>query len=414
MRREKVPAARAANHGRCTGGKGLVLGGMGVLLLLVLAIACYAAAAAVRNAAHCTLPRAVAVRAAGGLGLNGADDFAQLQGRVENLTLAGETTTTVLCTAGGAAVQADAVCTTGPWADMMPSRIKRGTWYEESAVPEANRSVVVDESLALALFFTDDVVGKSLELGGQTYTICGVTKADGALRRLSGSGRPQLWLPLLGWPNAAGDAPAITVLLAAQAAGKNSVFLSDATTVSSQLMQAAPTPLHADSATSYTHSLRLLDTILAGIRFFWAALAALLLLIFAIGQAGTLLRRRAAMGAVQAGENRRWWLRRGIAAAAALALAVLLLVVGSFTPFIPPSTLPADQLFDFGHYARVITQNIQANNQYAGLDVLWNVSQNAIAWCAAVGAAAVAAFALALGAAAAWALALNKRRHTQQ
>lgn len=56
---------------------------------------------------------------------------------------------------------------------------------------EANRSVVVSEGLALALFFTDDVVGKSLEVAKQAYTICGVAKADVRLLQLSGSGRPQ-------------------------------------------------------------------------------------------------------------------------------------------------------------------------------------------------------------------------------
>lgn len=138
----------------------------------------------------------------------------------------------------------------------------------------------------------------------------------------------------------------------------------------------------------------------------WAAMAALVLGILALWQVMGLLKRRAAVAATPAAPHRRWWLCRSIAAVAALALAVVLLVLAGFTPFIPPDALPADNLFDFGHYAGVIARNIQAHNQYAGLDMLWNISQNAIGGCAAAGAAAVAAFAVGLGAGSAWGVAL--------
>jgi hypothetical protein len=71
-------------------------------------------------------------------------------------------------------------------------RLIHGTWFENSDEPAA----VIDASLAVSLFFTENAVGKPITVGGTTLTVVGVYKSDESLlQKVSAENRTPVFLP---------------------------------------------------------------------------------------------------------------------------------------------------------------------------------------------------------------------------
>lgn len=87
--------------------------------------------------------------------------------------------------------------TQGDAADILGIRMLYGTFLRvQSLAPEENHVIVIDAALAQAFFFTPDCIGRTLEVGGTTYTVCGVYEAtEGFLSDLCGDGLSAAFIP---------------------------------------------------------------------------------------------------------------------------------------------------------------------------------------------------------------------------
>lgn len=71
-----------------------------------------------------------------------------------------------------------------------------GNSITEENIKNENKVAVISSSLALKLFFNNDVVGKTITLNDEVYTICGVIQdSENIINSLSSDGKQRIYIP---------------------------------------------------------------------------------------------------------------------------------------------------------------------------------------------------------------------------
>lgn len=356
--------------------------------LLALCACLWALAFSLVGAAQQSLPSGVVFRSAQGLAVD-ITGLAKAERLAGGLRLAACRVSQGTATAGAGEYAVELVHTVGSWGQVMPPALVRGSWYAHSAVPEENHHAVISHELALALFFTDDVVGRTLRVDGLQLLVTGVLPPQGALAGPCGSGLPQVYLPML-QPGAPASSLRPMYLYAANTDG--AATLQPVQQLAARLEQALQHPLSYESASQYGQALAVADTLIGAGIFLCALVAAACLLWVAARRAVRLWRDAKAANGLRDATRRHRAVALGILLAALAACG--LLWAARFHFYLPPDILPTDNIFDVGHYFEAITQQVQQNNRFAAHDAMWTLSQRALAWQAAACAAATATFGL--------------------
>lgn len=272
----------------------------------------------------------------------------------------------------------DFILTDSGYPDAVPLELLYGTFFTVSEVPEENRFLVISDRLAIRFFLTDRVVGRTLRVDGLEFQVCGVYRSGNSLwEQISSAGRETVYLPYSALPV---QEPGTQLLYVKGSDG------SFAESVTDGLETALGTSLGYQTMGNYSDSFAI-AAFFQRAAFFFCGLALIgLLAVLAVRQG-----RLAVQSAILQGD-RRAALRPGIIALCGSLLIVVALLLICFSPELPPRLLPADNIFDFGFYAKEAVTAMQTLNGSTVADFYWRFSQNMIIGSAVWGCLSVVAF----------------------
>lgn len=227
---------------------------------------------------------------------------------------------------------ANVVATSPAYAEVFPLRMVEGSFLVEPTLYYAHDSVVIGSDAAIALFMRVDVVGEPLMIGDAEYTIVGVYETDGYfVQQMSTSLHAAIYVPVQT------DEATHSVFMQADDTMFEEEALSKLTEAVNQTVKSDQVIQHAERKT-LLHAIKwLLLELLCVIVFVWLGI-------------------RFARRGIDA-LKQQWYLYAG-GSVLLLALFVMLQNVA----VVPSAFLPADNIFDLGHYAKLFYSWLQSAN----------------------------------------------------
>lgn len=243
--------------------------------------------------------------------------------------------------------------------DILPIDIIRGSFFFIEETPLQNKFIVISDLLAVKFFRSEDVVGNSLLLNGEEHTICGVYRADNSfMSELASNGLDSVYLP---YKSVSGyeTLPVHMLYLKSQTRFIDSE-LDKITAVTGK----PPLPQFVSNYKNCRELIAQTDKI----TLFFIGLFFICILLWGMVRA-----IKKAYRAHKADEKKSSLIALGVGVGCVIA-AVMIWMLVSFTPFIPVTLLPSDNIFDLGHYFKLILEGIQSKNGFPIYDFLWNYS----------------------------------------
>ena len=338
------------------------------VFLLAVMVLCFLWQGSVIRATERVLPQVVEYRAQNGLNLT-FNDISQVNRQQSELRVTGAATrvgTLVSETAPSETETVTLMMTDANFGPLAGFDLFLGSYFGVSGIAEENRVIALSDTLAVRFFGTDDVVGRTILLDGQSYLIGGIYRVDRSLvSRLSSNGLDIACLPY----TEGGGAKSSPNLLLAKSSGSIR-FLDN---VTSQITAVTGKALNPDKVSNLTDTYRMV-TQTRGVTVFLCGL----LVIATLCPPFVRRVKRAFLGFVTEGGDRGAAVRSTVIAALLVLAAVLIFLLTKHSVYLPAAVMPDDNLFDIGHYIDQIVLAYQSKNLLHFYDFYWEFSFHAM------------------------------------
>lgn len=338
------------------------------VFLLAVMVLCFLWQGMVIRATERVLPQVVEYRAQNGLNLT-FNDISEVNRQQSELRVTGAATrvgTLVSETAPNERETVTLMMTDTNFGSIAGFDVFVGSYFGVSTIAEENRIIALSDTLAVRFFGTDDVVGRTIELDGQSYLIGGVYRVDHSLvSRLSSNGLDIACLP---YTEGSGAKESPNLLLA-----KSNGSIRFLDNVTSQITAVTGKALNPDKVSNLTDTYRMV-TQARGVTIFLCGL----LVIATLCPPFARRVKRAFLGFTTEGSDRREAIRSSVIAALFAVAAVLIFLFTQHAVYLPAAVMPDDNLFDVGHYIDQIVLAYQSKNLLHFYDFYWEFSFHAM------------------------------------
>lgn len=266
----------------------------------------------------------------------------------------------------GYPVPAKLVYTNESYSQIVPLRLIYGGYFVQSPIREANRYIVISDSLSLDMFKTYDSVGHKLTVGKDEYTVCGVYKKETSLlNRISSDGIERVYLSYSNFNNY--EKTSINRFYIKN----NEGMFEESLIGTAQLPQNSP--IYYENAVNFGDMKRIVIQ-LRSVAFFALGINIIAFLAFLFTNAGKSLYSYIRKGDYDKKET----LLRTLPLVGFGAGAALIFWLVKFQLYIPTKMMPPDNIFDLSFYIENIVTAIQQQNTLNMYSFYWNYSVSLI------------------------------------
>lgn len=302
-----------------------------------------------------TLPYAIELRSERGLNLN-FDEISEFLDNATGVSVSKAMISSELSTQN---ISVNLRATDGNYAQIMPVDIIRGNYFFIEPSPLQNEFVVISDKLAVKFFRSEDVVGKSITVNGETHSICGVYRSDEAIMsRISSNGLDTVYLPYKSISEY--EKLPIHMLYVK----KQTKFIDSVVDEITQKLGKQPMP---DTMSNYNDSNTIIGQAPKITLFFVGILTIITLIWIMVPHIAKAYR-------FYKGDDKKSALIHMGIVFVCIVVALFLLKLVLFHLYLPASILPNDNILDLKHYFELIVQAINKRNGFLLYDYYWNYS----------------------------------------
>ncbi|WMJ22347.1 ABC transporter permease [Paludicola sp. MB14-C6] len=314
------------------------------------------------NQAKNTLPTAICFRSQDGMNVS-FDEIKELK----DVTAVAQRNATIATTYNDDNEKVNLWYTNENYFEVANFKCKYGSFFEAKSGVEQNRFIVISNQLALRYFKTDKVIGQSMLIDNQIYTICGVYEQKQALlNQLAQQKLSTIYMP---YQSYTGKEPLLPQLILVKS---NSQFIKSAY---DYVQNQIPSYLNYDSVTNYNDILRLIRQT---IRLSIAACGIVVLIILII----LLIRQSKKSYQLYRMDGFTREFYKAIALIGILvAVGILTIFLTQFNFFLPADWTPKENIFDLNFYKEQLKSVFQMKNTIMVYDPFLNYSYISMFTC---------------------------------
>lgn len=261
--------------------------------------------------------------------------------------------------------EAGLVMTDGLYAGFSGLDIFKGSFFSQDSCNKGRNLAVISESTAKELYSSYDIIGSEILISGIKYRICGIYRERHTLfTYLGDDGKNRIYVPLQSMDNGR-EQPLGTIYIAGETVEKDEFRIHNLEETLSQKLGIFPSDVRITDyyGTQLTLAgLQAFFVFCVGLYILWVVFVGILKVVKSISE--LIKKNRESnylMGALAA-------CKYDILKAAGIVLLEIGLAAAAFTaikftPYIPSTIIPQDNIFDFGFYAQKLKLAIQGSNQ---------------------------------------------------
>lgn len=257
------------------------------------------------------------------------------------------------------------------FARIVPLNIRYGNYFEINNIPELNNNIVISNELALKLFKTYDGVGRKVIINNKEYIVCGVYVNDKSfLSKISSNGKQRVFIPYM----CAEKYNEIPIKQLFSEKGTN-IFPES---IIDSIKQDTEKAILYDETIDFTNTERLTKQGMS-VSFFILGINIIAFLVYYLCK-----KVKYTYVTYQNNNNKKLLAVNSLICFGFFTGIIIVLLIVKFKFFIPNAMLPADNVFDFKFYYKVMLEKIQKINR-TSMDLYYtrysfNVLKSSVVW----------------------------------
>ena len=306
----------------------------------------------ISNQVKGTLPNAIALRSEHGLALSFDDDLKDTTAvHITQATLQSELTT--------AYIPVNLCITDENYYEIMPVELIRGSYFFLEDTPLENKFVVISDLIAVEFFRSIDVIGNTIMINQDLYTICGVYQSNNNIMSvISSNGLDTIYVPYRGVREYE-KLPIQMLYIETQTKFIDSVI--------DEVVNVTQEPLTPDFISNYNDTVAMVTQTPRMTLYLASVLLVILLVVVMMHDL------KKGYECYQSDDKKGTYINGGIVASCVI-ISIVVMILVSFSLYLPSKILPSDNIFDMNHYLDVMIQSIQQHNRFHLYDYHWNYS----------------------------------------